>query len=717
MRSPSAVAISVFAGLLAAGAFPAAAVPSKSILVKTPAQLQAAFGSVPDGGFIDMAPGIYPAPAKGFNISNPRKGFTLRAVGGLVTLDGQGKVAILRYRNGDRSKGKLVTFQGITFRNGVSVTEGDSGGVSLNAAEARFVNCTFANDKATGRTTGGGAARLYLNSAATFVNSSFSGNSSGNRGGAVEVVFSTLTVQGGSFTDNHVNLPKHQSTSPGGGIYALDSTVTVSDARFERNEAGWTGGAIYAFGHWTDPVTTPRSLVTITRSTFLANRAIPNPCCTTSSSTTGGAVHVEDQSTLRVFGSQFFDNAADNGGALEGYRAVIEVTGSMFIGNHTPLVAGRLGTGGSISVSSNDSSTDGAVNRRPASLTVTDSLLQGGVAPPATPANAGGCLAAEGDWSRLYGLNSVAAMGTAADNRAPVGLHRVTFADCNVAASAAGGGLGGAISVSTVDLQMDNSLVFDSDAAGAPIGSGGALALQRESNAVITGSTFAHNTAQQSGGALFLAGSTAQVSGCRFFRNAVSGIGNQARGSSIYAIPQLGALPPRDVGGLVSASVFSEDIGIPLWDVDPANGPFNEMRYDNNQFYASSFGSATYFNSSAAQGGADIATLNNLVVFHSGRPALDKGNGNSPLFSLPQLGTLLASPPSLGIGAPAATATFVAYAWSGGFASLSGQPLASKAGLLPVTTAGVQTLSVNGSQAATAQVAATPSTLHRRDDV
>lgn len=711
MRSPSAVAIPVFAGLLLAGAFPASAVSPKSIPVKTPAQLQAAFGSVPDGGFIDMAPGIYPAPAKGFSISNPRKGFTVRAVGGLVTLDGQGKVAILRYKNGDRSKGKLVTFQGIIFRNGVSVTEGDAGGVTLNAAEARFVRCTFANNKATGKTTGGGAVRAYLNSAATFVGTSFSGNSSGNRGGAVEVVFSTVTVQGGSFTDNHVNLPKHQSTSPGGGIYALDSTVTVSDARFERNEAGWTGGAIYAYGHWTDPVTTPASLVTITRSTFLANRAIPDPCCVPTTSTTGGAVHVEDQSTLRVFGSQFFDNAADNGGALEGYRAILEVTGSMFIGNHTPLVAGRLGVGGAISVSSNDSAADGAVNRRPASLTVTDSLLQGGVAPPATPANAGGCLAAEGDWSRLYGINHIAAMGTAADNRSPVHLLRVTFADCNIAASAGGGGLGGAISVSTVDLQMDSSLVFDSDASG----SGGALALQRESNAVITGSTFAHNTAQQSGGALFLTGSTAQVSGSHFFRNAVSGGG---KGSSIYVIPQLGGLlPPRDAGGLVSGSVFSEDTGVPLWDVDPANGPFNEMRYDDNQLYATSFGSAAYFNSSAAQGGADIATLNNLVIFHPGRPALDKGNGNSALFSPPQLGTLLASPPSLGIGSPAATATFMAYAWSGGFASLTGQSLTTKAGLLPVTTAGVQTLSVNGSQAATAEVAATPSTLHRRNGV
>src|SRR6185369_4736866 len=404
MRSPCAAAVPFLAGLLFAGGVASAAVPPKVISVKTSAQLQSAFASVTDGGIIELSAGIYLAPAKGFSISNPRKGYTVRAAAGAaVTLDGQSKVPVLRFKNGDRSKGKLITFQGLTFLRGVSTSEGDSGGVTLNAAEARFVDCKFLNNKATGKTTGGGAARIYLNSAATFVNSSFNGNSSAIRGGAVEVVFSTVGIQGGIFADNHVNLPGHSKTSPGGGIYALDSTVTVSDARFERNESGWTGGAIYAFGHWTEPVTTPKSLVTITRSTFLANRAIPDACCQTNTPTTGGAVHVEDQSTLRVFGSQFFDNAADVGGALEGYRAIVEVTGSMFIGNRTPVVAGRLGVGGAISVMSNDSAADLAVNRRPARLTVTDSLLQGGVALPATPANAGGCLAAEGDWSRLYG--------------------------------------------------------------------------------------------------------------------------------------------------------------------------------------------------------------------------------------------------------------------------------------------------------------------------
>jgi hypothetical protein len=696
---------------LLGGALSASAAGPAVIRVKTPAQLQAAFGSVPDGGAIELAGGIYPAPAKGFSLSNPRKGFTVRAAAGaVVALDGQGRAAILRYKNGDRSKGKLVVFQRITFQNGASVTEGDAGGVTLNAAEARFERCNFLHNTATGRTTGGGAVRVYTNSAATFVGSNFRNNSSGNRGGAIEVIFSTLTVQGGAFTDNRTNLPGHLATSPGGGIYALDATVLVSDARFERNETGWTGGAIYAFGHWTDPVDTPKTLVTVIRSTFVANRAVPDPCCQPSSSTSGGAVHVEDQATLRVFGSQFFDNAADHGGALDSYRAVIEVNGSILLGNRTPVVAGRLGVGGAIAVASNDSAADGAVNRRPGRLSVTDSLLQGGALPPATSAHSGGCVAVEGDWGRVYGAGGVAVLGTVAENRAPLELRRVTFADCDAAASSAGGGLGGAVTATMADLVMDGSLVFDSDARGTNAGGGG-LALQRESAALISGTTFSHNTAAKWGGALFLAGSTAQVTSCRFLGNEVSpGVAegfNDSRGSAIYTIPQLGGLGLRDVGGLVQGSLFSDNVGIPVWDVDPAGGPFNEMRYDNNQFYPaySAFGDRVYFHSTAAQNGANTRGLNDLVLYHPGRPSLDKGNGNVPLFSVPQVGALLASPQSLGTGAPAATQSFLAYAWSGQGASLDGKPLGSKAGLLPVGTTGTHTLFVDGRAVAAAALA------------
>jgi hypothetical protein len=691
MRAPQAFALSV---LLIFSARLAEA--SGVIVVHNSKELQAAFGTVMDGGIIEAMPNVYPAPPKGFSIGNARKAFTVRARNpGTVFLDGKSTDTILRFKNGNRSNGKLVVFQKLTFRNGLSVTEGQSGGVTLAAAEARFERCSFLQNTATGKTTGGGAVLMNANSAVTFVNTNFRDNSSQNRGGAIETVGSSLTVQAGQFTNNHTNLPGHKRTSAGGAIYLLDGTARISDAHFEGNETGWTGGAVYAFGHWTDPVSTPKAEVVLVRSTFRTNHAVPDPCCGQAVPTSGGAVHVEDQTTLRVFGSQFFDNAADDGGALDSYRAVIEVHGSLFLGNRTPVVAGRLGVGGAISVASNDSAADGTTNRRPGQLTVTDSLLQGGVAPPATSAHTGGCIAVDGDSSRAYGV-SIPALGTLAENRAPVALHRVTFADCDVQRGTAGGGLGGAISAVMVDLVMDSSLVFDSDARGTGAGvGGGGLALQRESTAVITGTTFAHDTAPASGGALYLAGSATQVTDCRFLRNEVS---DQKHGAAIFAIPQLGGgFPGRDVGGLVKDSLFADNVGIPIWDVDPRTAPFNEMRYDDNQFY---LGGLVYGNSTAAPNGVDVATLNNL-----------KGNGNDPLFSRPSAGHVLASPGSLGTGAPPSAASFLAYAWIGGTANLAGQSLSSKAGLLSVGSAGTYPLVVDGTVVSSAELAVAPCTL------
>jgi len=167
---------------------------------------QTAINTVADGGVIEIAANTYAAPPRGFAIANERKGFTVRAAG-TVVFDGGGANLLLRYENGLRSRGKLVTFEGITFRNGASLTEGYAGGVTLSAAEARFVGCVFENNTATGKSSGGGAVRVLEGSDAAFVATVFRSNSSLNRGGAIEAVVSTVTIQGGELTDNRVTCP------------------------------------------------------------------------------------------------------------------------------------------------------------------------------------------------------------------------------------------------------------------------------------------------------------------------------------------------------------------------------------------------------------------------------------------------------------------------------------------------------------------------------
>jgi hypothetical protein len=664
------------------------AVPAAS-LVRVPQDakdFQSAIDTVADGGVIELAAGTYATPARGFAIANERKGFTVRAAGSVV-FDGGGANLLLRYENSQRNRGKLVTFEGITFRNGASLTEGYAGGVTLSAAEARFVGCAFESNSATGRTSGGGAVRVLEGSDASFLGTVFRSNSSLNRGGAIEAIVSTVTLQGGELTDNRVNLPGHKAASAGGGIYALDSTLRVSGARFQGNQAGWVGGAIYGYGRWADPVTTPRTLVQVSRSTFTSNSAagsVPAP-----SQTTGGAIHVEDQASLEVDSSVFTGNVAEFGGAIDVYRALAEVRGSWFQGNRTPLPGTVTGAGGAIFVSSvdfADSSTGGgAINRRSARLVVADTLFQGG----GTVAHTGGCVLVAGDESRAFGINGVPAAGTLAENRARVEMRRTVFSDCDVAKAPSGGdGTGGAIQAVLVDLLLEDSLILDSNAAAA----GGGLALERDSAGVISGTTFASNSAGLFGGALFLHGSTVQVIGSTF-------LGNQAsQGSAIFSNPLTHPSFPRSVSGLVSGSTFSGNGGIAIWDAEP--GLVNAMRYHGNRFFS---GDRVYGSPSVSLNGTSVEQLNGLS---------NKSDGtNVRLFGAPRLGTVLAVPPFLGAGAPGSTGkSFLAYAWSGGSANLAGRTLSARAGLLEVTTAGDQALNVDGGPVDSARIAASACT-------
>lgn len=686
MRGTLRLAIAAVVLLLPSAAF---AAPQLVRVPQDARDIQSAINTVADGGVIEIAANTYATPPRGFAISNERKGFTVRAAG-TVVLDGGGANLLLRYENGQRSRGKLVTFEGITFRNGASLTEGYAGGVTLSAAEARFVGCLFENNTATGRSSGGGAVRVLDGSDATFAGTVFRNNSSLNRGGAIEAIGSAVTLQGGELIDNRVNLPGHKATSAGGGIYALDSTLRVSGARFQGNQAGWVGGAIYGFGVWADPVTGPKTRVQVSRSTFVANSAggaIPAP-----SQTTGGAIHVEDQSALEVDSSVFTGNVAEFGGAIDVYRAAAEVRGSWFRGNRAPL-AGTTGAGGAIFVSSPDfadSSTGfGAFNRPSSRLILSDSLFEGG----GTVAHSGGCVLVAGDESRAFGLNGVAAAGTLQENRARVEMRRTVFSDCDVAAAPqGGGGSGGAIQAVLVDLLLEDSLIMGSHAQVV----GGGLALERDSVGVITGTTFANNSSAQWAGALFLHGSTAQVTGSGFLDNRAG----QTHGSAIYTSPLSHPASPRNAGGLVSGSTFSGNGGIAVWDSDPGAGLVNSVRYHGNQFFP---GDRVYGGNAVSFSGISVAQLNGLSHKSDG--------GNVRLSSAPRLGTVVAAPPFLGGGAPGGGGkAFLAYAWSGRSATLAGQGLSARAGLLEVASAGDQALSVDGGPVDSARIAASSCT-------
>ena len=662
--------------------------------------LDAAITRVADGGVIEMAAGTYPSPPNGFAINNLRKGFTVRAAAGAaVAIDGGGSHNLVRFINSDRGRGKRVTFQGLTFQNGYTANYDESGGVTLSAAEALFQRCSFVGNRAASALTGGGAVKAIAGSSATFVGCSFRGNSSPLRGGAIAIRSSAVTIQGGDLTGNRTNLPGHNPNSFGGAIMVLDGSLSVSGVRFDGNQAGWVGGAIYAIGSWDQG-----SSVFVTGSTFVNNQSVPDPCCTQASPTSGGAIHAEDLTTLRVHDSLFQLNRADVGAAVDEYRADTEIDGSVFQRN----VGTASGAIAAISSDFPDASTgNGAINRRAARLVVTQSLIQGGGQDGPPPAS-GACILASGDVARMYGNPTTPPSGTLADNRAPVVIRGVVFSDCDVAQAADGsGGMGGALVGDLIDLDMEDSMVLDSDARGTNA-AGGGVALRQESNVRILRTTFANDTAQKWGGALFLSGSTVLVDACRFYGNDVvpgvfEGL-SESRGAAIYSIPLLDPARPRNVGGEVSSSVFSGNLGLPVWDVDPQSGPINDLHYDGNRFDSNVLGNLVYVDTLASPGGASAVDLNFLTVYRGGRPATRKSSvPNAQVFNLSE-GDLriVPSPNSVGANPPAPTASDLAYAWTGSSAAIATIGLAQKTGILEVPV-GDYALRVDQTLAATAK--------------
>jgi len=668
--------------------------------------LQEAINQVNEGGIIEISNGTYPSPSGGFLMNDINKSFTIRAAyGASVVLDGGGARPILRFQNSAHINGKPVAFEGITFANGFSNIDGLAGGMTAYFADLTCIGCTFLNNVGNPPSTGGGGV-LVAESEAFFIDCTFSGNSARNFGGGLTVSEnSSVYVHNSSFINNRTNMPHHASWSAGGGIHVGDSLLRVSNSRFEGNQAGYVGGGIYAIGTWQAPYGTPHSDVMVANSTFVNNHAQRDATVSYSYPTEGGGVHVENQAVLRIHYSRFLTNTAMVGGGLSSYRAAVDVYDSTFQGNQATGTGLGNGFGGAISLHSNDTTSDGSINRPPASLVMQNSLIQGRYSGVTTVGQSAGGLAVGGDSNRTYGLNGVSKMGTLADNRATVNLENVVFTDLDVAEfeSTPGTGVGGAIQTGLSILTITDSMFMMSDAFGISNGSGGALALLDQSLATISNTAFAMNTAGKYGGAIFTQGSELNLSSCQLIRNEVSpGISEdeyQSFGAALFTAIDVG----RDLNanGTVSSCLFSENIGLEIYDDDRDLGPENEMQYNNNQFYSTSFGDHVYRDSIPSPIQSAVG-LNSLVIVRTNGTTTDKSVvNNQALGTLPIWGELTAVPrkvlPTNAAGDPSPpTSSFLAYVWSGTAASLDGGSLSTRAGVVATTVNGTHTLSVNG---------------------
>jgi hypothetical protein len=549
--------------------------------VSTSAGFQQAINSASEGSVIELAAGTYNAPNGGFTLFNPSTGFTIRAAAGaVVTLNGGGTTDILRYTNSQRP----IVFQGIAFLNGLSNTNFIGGGMTLDHAEAIFFACTFQNDVANGSITGGGG--LWLNAAkVSFQSCVFNANTSLNYGAALSALDSEVFINSSRFTGNVANPANHHANSAGGAINANGSLLRIANCRFDNNQAGLVAGAIYAYGPWKDPVSTPATRLIVSNSTFTGNMAIRGPGGPAQSPAIGGAVFAEDQTTAQFFNCRFTNNSARLGGALASYRAIVEVVGCVFKDNQATGAAADESIGGaiiSLSADNTDGSTNGGkINRRSSQLTVRDTLIQG--TPGTNSAGRGGGIFASGDLAAAYGIPPFARNGSVESNRAVVNLTRVAFMNLNAFGDGAqGSGLGGAFQGDFASLTADNVIVSNCTASNY----GGGFRFGQNCAVTMTNSTIAQVTTANAGAGITMFSGSLNLTNCSFVQNQLT-IGTLGTAITTGAQPASN-IPALDVTGLITNCTFSNNgPGPALYDSEPfRSGPYNRVQYSANQMSA-----------------------------------------------------------------------------------------------------------------------------------
>lgn len=668
--------------------------------------LQAAINAVANNGIIELPAGTYTAPAGGFHITDAGKSFTIRAAApGSVVLDGGGVNPIFRYYN-NSSYNYSVVFEGLTFRNGYTATDGYAGGISIERASATFVNCVFENNRGRQGTAGGGAMFITQSSKVLILDSSFNGNNAINYGGAIALEFGSLGyIHNSIFTGNRTNLPGHFQFAAGGAIHVGNSTLRVSNSTFTANEAGYVGGGIYAIGQWNQA----GSDVIVANSLFSANRAQNDPSVNPGVPTEGGAFHAEDKTTARIYFSRFINNSAMTGGGVNLYRAVVEVNDSTFLGNQATGPTNGNGFGGAMSAISKDTGLDGGSNPRPANLTVRRTFVLGRYGSTGSAARVAAGIYVNGDSCRAFGGCGIATMDGTVANRATLTLDTVVLAD--LSANAPENVAGGAVLADLANVSANNSLFLKNEVLGTQFGSGGALSAMYDSSVTITNSSLVNNTAVFNGGALVFTGSTMNVASNHFINNSLTSTVLGAGGTAINTRPCTTSATCSinfNQSGVAQTNTFVGQTGVIIGeDFDSNSQPYITTQYNQNVFYLPSTSTQFYKNPSFNTF-YNVDGLNN-AVYHS----VDKGNGNTASTGTPTLGRILAVPSAiLPSGARGETGPLPAYlstAWSGSSATLDGASQGSRYGWIATTAAGGHTLSVGSSNfSVSIPTAATP---------
>lgn len=246
-----------------------------------------------------------------------------------------------------------------TAESAIDKTATGGGAVRAVGGTILFKGCTFSNNSAT--VVGGGAMRIGGSGNVTLDECVFSNNSAAANGGAIHMSKGTLTIRDSQFNNN-------TAATNGGAISITQQavcTVNVSNTSFYHNRAasktGYCGGAIFV-GKWTYT-----SDVTLSDCYFEENEGHDEDIAydpeditslktgiTEANASTGGAIFVEKNATVKLNHCWFYHNlSSQNGGAIRTKEstAVLFMNGCSFYMNYAGKYASTIqGTNGPIAI-------------------------------------------------------------------------------------------------------------------------------------------------------------------------------------------------------------------------------------------------------------------------------------------------------------------------------------------------------------------------------
>ncbi len=218
-----------------------------------------------------------------------------------------------------------------------NIATGEAGGILSDRPTMLTINDTQITNNRAGLSAGG----IFASGVTTIRNSTIANNTTQENGGGIYNV--------GDLTIRNANISNNTSAIHGGGLDTSEGNVTVNDSTFTNNIAKIDGGAIRILG--------TGITLTVTNSQFLDNTAgfggaieASLNSLTTLTGTTidrntatvnGGGIQNDDQSTLILSNSSLSNNRADlDGGGLFG-RGSFTIVNSTLSNN----AAARYGGG------------------------------------------------------------------------------------------------------------------------------------------------------------------------------------------------------------------------------------------------------------------------------------------------------------------------------------------------------------------------------------